>query len=226
MTICEIGPGLGDLTRKRLECSSKVAAFEIDTDLYAILQKKFHQEIEEERLLLSLGDVTEIWGEKLLETPYRLVANLPYYVATKIILKALQDSNCKELTVMVQKEVAQKFCAKNGESDFGAISVLAESIGERELLFDVPPTSFDPEPKVMSSVMRITKHKEIAFEDFSDFLRVAFLAPRKKLSKSLAQKYSKESIVDAFLTLNIDDNRRAHEIPTLLYHQIFKILEY
>ncbi len=222
--ICEIGAGLGDLTRKLLELS-RVIAFEIDRELFEILSREFAKEIGEKRLEIILCDVLDLWRENLHEKPYRLVANLPYYVATNIILKALKDSNCKELVVMIQKEVALKFCAKRGDRNFCALSVLVESAGEAEMLFDVPPSSFEPEPKVFSSVIRVRKRAELeSSEDFERFLRVAFASPRKKLSKSLSQRYSKERISELFLELGIDDRSRAHEIPTILYHQIYNSL--
>ena len=110
--IVEIGPGLGDLTEKLLQ-KNKLVAYEIDTDLCKILKEKFDIE-------LICGDVLDSWQSgKLREEKYNLIANLPYYVATNIILKALNDENCENILVLIQKEVAEKFSALCGAGRFG-----------------------------------------------------------------------------------------------------------
>lgn len=164
--IVEIGAGLGDLTYELLK-KFKLRSYEIDKDLIEILKSKFAANIENGSWELIFGDALEIWRAKSLsESPYFLVANLPYYVATNMILRALDDEKCEGFVVMVQKEVALKFCAKSGESEFGAISVLAGISGECQLLFDVASESFNPPPKVTSSVFKLIKTRKI-FDDFS-----------------------------------------------------------
>ena len=109
--VVEIGAGLGDLTRKLLEFY-RLKSFEIDEDLYQILSAKFAQQIASGELKLVLGDALRIWQQRGLERgEYFLVANLPYYVATKMILQAIDDELCSGFLVMIQKEVALKFCA-------------------------------------------------------------------------------------------------------------------
>jgi len=104
--IVEIGPGLGDLTKYLVDVKS-VEAFEVDTDLCKLLQKKFDKEIATKQLHINCGDVLEAWQSSLVDEDYDLVANLPYYIATNIILKALADPKCKNILVMVQLEVAE-----------------------------------------------------------------------------------------------------------------------
>ena len=117
--IVEIGPGLGDLT-KNLVKYKDMTAYEVDTDLIRILESKFAIEIEEGRLKLSHTDVLEAWDKQktLHDGRYDLIANLPYYIATNIILRAFEDSACENIIVMVQKEVAEKFTARVKEKEY------------------------------------------------------------------------------------------------------------
>ena len=110
--LVEIGPGLGDLTKKLVKCKD-VTAYEVDRDLYSILQKEFQEELDSNKLNIILGDVLEKWNQNnsLYNSKYDMIANLPYYIATNIILNAYEDENCEHIIVMVQKEVADKFTA-------------------------------------------------------------------------------------------------------------------
>ncbi len=222
--VVEIGPGLGDLT-KRLIHIKDVIAFEIDKDLCNILKKEFKDEIDKNRFILKCGDVLGSWKNSLVDKPYDLVANLPYYVATNIILKALRDKNCKNILVMLQKEVAEKFAACSGDKEFSSLAVLAQSAGKVKKLFDVNPKSFEPAPKVTSSVLYIKKDQSIEDENYENFLKVAFLAPRKTLLKNLSKKYDKNELEKAFNQLNLLPNIRPHQATTSIYHQLYKILE-
>ena len=177
--VVEIGPGLGDLTEKLLE-RRRVLAYEIDKDLCEILKKKFPN------LRLKCGDVLDYWQESLVEEKYDLIANLPYYVATNIILRALKDKNAKNILVLIQKEVADKFCAKPGDKNYGGLSILASSVANVKKLFDVPPGAFVPAPKVTSSVILFEKFKNSYNEEFAKFLKTAFSNPRKTLKKNLS----------------------------------------
>ena len=235
--IVEIGPGLGDLTKKLLEISNKVVAFEVDLELYGILQEKFKTQIAEKRLELICADILKIWNSSsIIDSDYHLVANLPYYIATKIILKALDDSHCKTVLVMTQKEVANKFIAKHQEKEFSALAILAHSISKPAVLFDVDSSSFEPPPKVTSSVLKMVKFDDYLkvdnnrgifdsyneYEKFKLFLRVAFKSPRKILLKNLSTIYEKDKIKKHFEDLQIDQNLRPHQLSTLHYHLLFK----
>ncbi len=222
--IVEIGPGLGDLTKKLLE-QKDVIAYEIDRDLCAHLQKEFADRIETGRLELRCGDVLDHWQDHLIEEKYDLVANLPYYVATNIVLKALEDSNCEHILVMLQKEVADKFSAKPKEREFSSLSVLAQSAGEVKRLFIVKPSSFSPAPKVDSAVLLIAKERSLKDEGFKEFLKAAFSQPRKKLLKNLSTRYDKELLNRIFSELGLDQNIRPHEATTSIYHRIYATLK-
>lgn len=223
--LIEIGPGLGDLTERLLKIKN-VIAYEVDRDLYSILQDKFSNKLQDGRLGLICTDVLEFWESKsLYDSKYDIVANLPYYIATTIILKALKDKSCKNILVMVQKEVAEKFCAVKDDREFCALSVFANVVGDARLLFDVPPTAFDPIPKVVSSVLLIRKNKDFDIvSDFEGFLKIAFSQPRKKLLKNLSSKFSKDILEDVFKQLNLSLDARPHEVDTIEYQHLFSKL--
>jgi len=191
--IVEIGPGLGDLTKFLVNVKS-VVAFEVDTDLCKRLDLKFKSEIQSKKLVLHCGDVLQNWHHRLLCEPYDLIANLPYYIATNIILRALADPMCENILVMVQHEVAKKFSASSGESSFSALSVLTQSVGSASIVIDVPPAAFEPMPKVQSSV------------------------------KNLSSKYEKSLLLDIFKSQNLLHNIRPHQITAGDYHQLYKKL--
>ncbi|WP_457747667.1 16S rRNA (adenine(1518)-N(6)/adenine(1519)-N(6))-dimethyltransferase RsmA [Sulfurimonas sp.] len=222
--VVEIGPGLGDLTKLLVDVKS-VEAFEVDTDLCKLLQSTFEKEITTKRLHLHCGDVLQAWKSSLIDEPYDLVANLPYYIATNIILKALADSMCKNILVMVQLEVAEKFCATSGEKVFGSLGIIAQSVGEAEIVTKVPPTAFDPQPKVDSAVFLIQKSRDRSEKEFEDMLRVAFTQPRKTLMKNLSSKYEKTLLREAFNELELTLTIRPHQVDTHDYHQLYTILK-
>lgn len=219
--IVEIGPGLGDLTKFLVDVKS-VEAFEVDTDLCKLLQSKFREEINTKRLHINCGDVLEAWQSELVDEPYDLVANLPYYIATNIILKALADPMCKNILVMVQLEVAEKFCAHEGERVFGSLGVITQSVGNARIIVKVPPTAFDPQPKVDSAVFFIEKQSDRSDKEFEELLRVAFSQPRKTLMKNLSAKYEKQKLQVAFSDLELLSTIRPHQVSTKDYHQLYK----
>jgi len=222
--IVEIGPGLGDLTKFLVDVKS-VEAFEVDTDLCKLLQDTFDEEIDTKRLHLNCGDVLQAWQSELVSEDYDLVANLPYYIATNIILKALADPKCKNILVMVQLEVAEKFCATEGKKVFGSLGIITQSVGTAEIIVKVPPTAFDPQPKVDSAVFLIQKSRDRSDKDFEDMLRVAFSQPRKTLMKNLSSKYEKVRLQEAFSELELTLTIRPHQVSTKDYHQLYKIIK-
>ena len=217
--VVEIGPGLGDLTKKLLE-KKKVKAIEIDDELNLLLRAEFSKELNEKKLILVNSDVLEIFEKdgSLCNKAYDLVANLPYYVATNIILSALRDKNCKNILVMVQKEVGEKFCALSGTKFFSSLAVLSQSVSRVTYLFDVPKESSEPIPKVTSAVIFFEKFKDSFNDGFSNFLKKVFKQPRKTLLKNLSVFYEKNTLLSIFNKNKIDITLRAHQtdISTLL----------
>ncbi len=221
--IAEIGPGLGDLTKFLVDVKS-VTAFEVDTDLCKHLHDRFHDAITTDRLELRCGDVLDAWKTQLLDETYDLVANLPYYIATNIILKALADPHCRNLLVMVQREVALKFAASAGERNFGSLGVITQSVGKASVVIDVPPEAFDPQPKVDSAVLLIQKTADRSDEGFEQMLKIAFAQPRKTLLKNLSIRYDKAQIQAALSQLELAPTIRPHQVDTKDYHQLYNML--
>jgi len=153
------------------------------------------------------------------------VANLPYYIATNIILKAFRDEHCRSVLVMVQKEVAVKFAAVAKQKEFSALSVLASSVGKATLCFEVEPEAFVPAPNVTSAVLLIEKNQTRDDQKFESFLKIAFRQPRKKLSKNLMGAFSKDIVNQTFVKLDLDPNLRPHEAETSIYHHIYNELK-
>lgn len=221
--VVEIGPGLGDLTDKLLK-KRKVISIEVDKELDGVLKNRFHTELESGRFRLIIGDATTEDVKAALPEAYDLVANLPYYVATNMILTALSDDRCKNIVVLVQKEVAHKFCADCGDSDYGSISVLTQLAAcKRAVLFDVPPNAFVPAPKVVSAVIKIEKSDSIdktQVLNVSKLLKLAFAAPRKTALKNLSNTFDKTTLHNLFDELGIDHNKRPHEITAQNFIQL------
>ncbi len=224
--VLEIGPGLGDLTGKLL-AKKAVIAVEVDTDLISNLESKFKDEINSGRFVLLAADILSVWDEVISSSSkIDIVANLPYYIATNIVLKAIRDDRIENIIVMVQKEVAEKFCATPKSSDFGAISVICDCICQRGIVCELPPSAFKPAPKVFSAVLKLVKRdkplvKKDLFDEFEFFLKHAFLAPRKTLLKNLSNAYPKERLVAVFEKLEISLNTRPHELTTEIFASLF-----
>jgi 16S rRNA (adenine1518-N6/adenine1519-N6)-dimethyltransferase len=225
LKVAEIGPGLGDLTKELVKVRN-VTAFEVDKRLCEHLTTEFEEPIHKGDFELRCGDVLERWESgSLLDEPYHLVANLPYYIATNIILKAFKDEHCRSILVMVQKEVAVKFSASPGQKEFSALSVLAQTVGKATLCFEVEPEAFVPPPNVTSAVLLIVKDQSVDDEKFEAFLKIAFAQPRKKLSKNLMAAFSKDIVNSIFAKFELDSNLRPHEAETSIYHHIYNELK-
>ncbi|MCV6608313.1 MAG: 16S rRNA (adenine(1518)-N(6)/adenine(1519)-N(6))-dimethyltransferase RsmA [Campylobacterales bacterium] len=222
--IVEIGPGLGDLT-KELVNIKPVVAFEIDNEACEYLKDEYHDHLENKQLSLICGDVLDNWvGESLINKPYRLVANLPYNVGTKIMLKALKDPLCVGMIVMVQLEVAEKFSANCKEKNFSSLAVLTNSIGSSKIILEVPPIAFEPPPRVDSAVIKIDKNQPSYDDKLSEFLKGAFCAPRKTLIKNLSSKYDRKILEDLITSMDLSLTVRPHEVSTENYIKLLESL--
>ena len=191
--VLEIGPGIGPLTQQLCLRAGKVCAVEVDTRLEPILRQTVGQ----------FGNLEILWGDVLKQDVGALVkekfaglrpmacANLPYYI-TSPILSALLEAECFDaVTVMVQKEVAQRIAAKPGTADYSAFTVFCQYYAEPQLLFDVPAHCFMPQPKVTSAVITLKVRREPPWQiDDSDIffrtVRASFAMRRKKLCNGLA----------------------------------------
>jgi len=235
--LIEIGPGLGDLTQRLLEVKPLVV-YEIDRNLCVHLKDKFSDEENAGRFTLVAGDVLEEFKKgSLAQEPYDMVANLPYYIATTIILEALKDPMCKSMVIMIQKEVAKKFAAPPKSKEFTSLAILAQSIAKTRILFDVGPESFEPQPKVTSSILMIEKEREYIKDDFpgvfdkpedlqmfENYLRYSFKAPRKTWLKNISAKFEKSKANLLLEKYGFPITIRPHEISVSSHHLLFKEL--
>ncbi len=189
--ILEIGPGKGGLTSALLHQKSHVTAVEIDPDLYQFLTNRF---LEEARLSLIQQDILQCdpaFLATLYPHPYKVVANLPYNISAPIFFKLLDvRQHLKSITVMVQKEVAQRLCATVKErKSYGVLSIAAEIGFERQWAFSIPPSAFSPPPKVDSAVVHLTPKPGLLSEEeegiFLKWIQMIFNQRRKTLLNNL-----------------------------------------
>ncbi|MBE6976206.1 MAG: 16S rRNA (adenine(1518)-N(6)/adenine(1519)-N(6))-dimethyltransferase RsmA [Ruminococcaceae bacterium] len=220
--VLEIGPGIGPLTQQLCLHAGKVCAVEVDTRLEPILNQTVGE----------FSNLEILWGDVLKQDIAALVAekfdglrpmacaNLPYYI-TSPILSALLEADCFDsVTVMVQKEVAQRIAAAPGTPDYSAFTVFCQYYAEPELLFDVPPHCFMPQPKVTSAVITLKVRKQrnwdIADPDiFFRLIRASFAMRRKKLSNGLAAGFpelGKAGAAEVILAAGFDENVRGETL--------------
>ena len=216
--IIEIGPGVGTLTAQLLMKAKKVTAIELDNDLIPILEKELE---DYENLTLIHKDALKVDFNELIgeEKNVKLVANLPYYVTTPIILKLLKGGyNFKSLTIMIQKEVAERINAAPDCREYGALSVLVQYYCDTSIVRRVAPTSFIPRPKVESIVIKLDRLDKPRVETrdvkfMFEVVRAGFNMRRKTLwNATKALKVSKEKLEEAFEKAGIDPKRRAETL--------------
>jgi 16S rRNA (adenine1518-N6/adenine1519-N6)-dimethyltransferase len=222
----EIGPGIGALTEQLARASKKVVAFEIDQRLLPILKdtlspyenvKIIHSDVLE-------ADVQEVMDEEFAGIDeIMVVANLPYYVTTPIIMKLLEEElPIRGIVVMLQKEVADRISAKPGTKDYGSLSIAVQYYTQAETVMIVPKTVFVPQPNVDSAVIRLTKreHPAVTVKSESFFFQVtkaSFAQRRKTLLNNLTSqlpngKEKKEDILQALQNSGIDPSRRGETL--------------
>ena len=213
--VLEIGPGVGCLTKELSRRAGKVVAVELDNRLLPLLDESLS---ECDNVEIVSGDImkTDVAGlvrEKFSGLTPRVCANLPYNITSPVLTKLINTGVFESITVMIQKEVALRICAGAGDADYGALSVFINYYMETELLFDVSPDCFMPQPKVTSAVIRMTKRSAppVMADDEKLFFRVvraAFEQRRKTLSNALSGKLgegiSKEKIVSAMQACGLD----------------------
>lgn len=220
--VLEIGPGVGPLTQQLCLRAKKVCAVELDKRLEPILCQTVG---EFENLDIVWDDVLNLDIPSLVQEKFgdlrpMACANLPYYI-TSPILSALLEADCFDsVTVMVQKEVAQRIAAKPGTDDYGAFSVFCQYYAEPNLLFDVPAHCFLPQPKVTSAVihLRVRTERPWQIDDTSLFfqtVRASFAMRRKKLSNGLAAAFpilGKQGAAEVLAACGLPENVRGETL--------------
>ena len=181
--VVEIGPGAGSLTRELAATASRVVAIEIDRDLIPGLRSQMPPNIE-----IVEGDALEV---QFPAGPFRIVGNLPYNIATPLFKRFIElRDRIVNVTVMIQKEVADRMTATPGTSEYGPLSVLVQYYAAVTYGFTVPPGAFRPRPRVDSAVVRLDwKPNVIAARPFTDFVHEAFSLRRKKLVNNLLHMF-------------------------------------
>lgn len=193
----EIGPGVGCLTAELAKTAGRVTAVELDERLRGVLGETL-ADFDNVSVVFAdalKADLPAICAETLGERPWKVCANLPYNVTTPLITAFLEAGCFESVTVMIQKEVAQRLCAAPGTGEYGAFSVLVQWYAEPKLLFDVPPHCFVPQPKVTSAVVRMDRRAAppASVDDeklFFRTVRAAFAQRRKTLSNALRSAFS------------------------------------
>lgn len=224
--VVEIGVGGGTLTRALSEKAKFVYGFEIDKNLQPVLQKSLSG-VENVEIIFNdfmKENLSEL--EKEIGEEYVVVANLPYYITSPIVMRFIEEAKfCRRIVVMVQREVAFRFCARPATADYGAITAAIGLWGDAAIILDVDRTNFYPQPNVDSAVVRIDKFYEdrgvIDKKVYRDIVRIAFSSRRKtlvnnmmnylKISREKAENILKESGIDISVrgeTLSVGDFTR------------------
>ncbi|QLY79651.1 16S rRNA (adenine(1518)-N(6)/adenine(1519)-N(6))-dimethyltransferase RsmA [Clostridium intestinale] len=216
--VIEIGPGVGTLTRELIKKAKRVVAIELDSNLIPILTEELGNE---EKFSLIHNDALKVNFDEIMagEKSVKLVANLPYYVTTPIIAKLLNEGyKFKSLTIMIQKEVAERMNSEPNCKEYGSISVLVQYFCTTKIIRNVAPSSFMPRPKVDSIVIRLDRLEQprVELKDekiFFDIVRNSFNMRRKTLWNALKSfGLDKESMEGVFKDAGIDQKRRGETL--------------
>ena len=220
--VIEIGPGLGTLTKYLLDKAGKVICIELDTKMLQILEDRFSlydnfEIINNDVLKVDLKNIINKEKENPEIKNVKIVANLPYYITTPIIMKLLEEElELESITVMIQKEVADRLIAIPGQKNTGAITYSVYYYAISEGILEVPNNSFIPEPEVTSKVIKLNIRKEPAVnpkdkEKMFKIIKNAFMQKRKTLLNSLTNNkifYNKQQGIEILNALGIDENIR------------------
>ena len=215
--VLEIGPGIGTLTQGLAEAGADVTAVELDKKLPAVLKETLKAY---DNVRIVPGDILKVNIPEIMgDAPFKVAANLPYYITTPILMTLLERRlPITHMVTMVQKEVAERMTAQPGSRIYGALSVAVQYYTEPQIVLDVTPRSVIPAPEVMSVVVscRVRKEPAVAVQDEKLFFRVvkaAFGQRRKTLMNALkGGGFSKEAVRDALEQSGIDPTRRGETL--------------
>ncbi|MDQ7798885.1 MAG: 16S rRNA (adenine(1518)-N(6)/adenine(1519)-N(6))-dimethyltransferase RsmA [Candidatus Edwardsbacteria bacterium] len=229
-TVLEIGPGRGVLTALMTDRCRKVWAVEIDPRLVETLTTMFGQN---EKIKIVNHDILQYDLDEMIKEsagPFRVVANLPYNITVPILEKLIDcRQHIASIIVMVQKEMADRLSAKPGSKDYGSLSVFVQYHLMVEKLFNVLPGSFFPKPKITSSVIKLTPHKNppVIMEGeavFFDFVRLCF-SQRRKMLRSVLKQHDKWKVVGKRISDEVDLTRRAETMNLNEFVRLYNIFK-
>lgn len=228
-TVLEIGPGEGALTELLLNAGKRVICVEIDRDLEKILTKKFGNN---PNFTLIMQDILTIDFDTQIGEKVKVVANIPYYITSPIITKLIENKKyVEDIFIMVQKEVAERVCAKRG-SDRSVLTLSVEYFGDANYLFTIPRAFFTPPPKVDSAFMSIKLRednpyeKDINEEEFFKYVKMAFSNKRKNILNNLSSLgLEKAKLKELLESLGFSGNMRAEEFSIDEFVTLIKALK-
>lgn len=234
--VLEIGPGIGTMTQYLCENAREVVAVEIDNSLIPILEDTLS---EYNNVTVINDDILKVDINKLVEEhnagkPIKVVANLPYYITTPIIMGLFEKKvNVDSITVMVQKEVADRMKSGPGSKDYGALSLAVQYYSKPEIVANVPPNCFMPRPNVSSAVIRLKLYDEMAVKVENEnllfrLIRASFNQRRKTLVNGINNSgelnYTKEQVVEALAKMGLNENIRGEALTLEQFGELTDIL--
>ena len=232
--VLEIGPGIGPLTQQLARRAGKVVSVELDRRLYPVLCETM---AEFNNFTLVPGDIMKCDLKALIEEHFGtlrpiLCANLPYNITTPLLTRCVESGLFESLTVLIQKEVAQRICAKPGTAEYGAFSLLMQYYTEPEMLFTVPNTCFLPPPKVTSAVIHCPVRREPPVQVKSEAslwraVKAGFAQRRKTLVNSLQSGYSlpKDALAEAIESCGLPADVRGEKLSLEDYAHLADALD-
>lgn len=234
--VLEIGPGIGTMTQYLCEHAGMVAAVEIDKNLIPILEDTLspYDNVEIIHQDILKMDMERFVKEKNQGNPVKVVANLPYYITTPIIMGLFESHvSIHSITIMVQKEVAERMQAEPGTKDYGALSLAVQYYAKPEIVANVPPNCFMPRPNVGSAVIRLTKYQEppVSVDDERQLfalIRASFNQRRKTLVNGLNNApnipYGKDEIIQVLEEMGLPANIRGEALTLEQFAQLSNLI--
>lgn len=234
--VLEIGPGIGTMTQYLAEHARQVVAVEIDRNLIPILSETLagYENVELINEDILKVDIKQLAGQYNGGRPIKVVANLPYYITTPIIMGLFEsDVPIDNITVMVQKEVADRMKEGPGSKDYGALSLAVQYYAKPEIVANVPPNCFIPRPNVGSAVIRLTRHKEMPVQVENpklmfQLIRASFNQRRKTLQNGLNNSpdlpYSKEQVAAAIEKMGLSPSVRGEALSLEQFARLSDLL--
>ena len=232
----EIGPGIGTMTRELSEICPKVVAIEIDTSLQPLLENTL-SDLDNVEVVFADAmktDIAALCKEKFGDSPVSVCANLPYYITTPVILHLLECGvSFRNITVMIQKEVADRLCAKPGTAEYGAITLTCARYGKVKKLFDVPRSAFFPVPGVDSTVVTILpdEKEDIFVKDekkLTRLIRASFNQRRKTLVNGMSgefSQYTKAELGELLVSCGFREDVRGETLSLADFAKIVNAME-
>ena len=224
-TVIEIGPGLGTLTAILAEKANKVIAVELDAKMVKILEERFKLY---NNVQIIQDDILHVDIDKIAPKA-KVVANLPYYITTSIITKLL-NTNIKDITILIQKEVAERICAEPGTKKAGAVTYYVKYYADSKIIANVPKEYFIPSPEVESSIVKITKKDEKAVKVnneklFFDIIKTNFTQRRKTILNSLSSIIDKEVLKNILKECKIEESERGENLSLEQFAMIANLFD-